>query len=42
MDKSDKTTSIISQTIWGKTPSVCGRRCKYIINKEPWTKCKCK
>ena len=42
MDKLNKTTSIRSQTIWGKIPQVCGRRCKHIINKEPWIKCTCK
>ncbi|VVU94738.1 hypothetical protein CPAV1605_463 [seawater metagenome] len=34
--------SLRGQTIWGKTDSdVCGRRCKKIINKFPWTKCSC-
>jgi hypothetical protein len=41
-DNEHYSKSLRGQTIWGKTNAdVCGRRCKKIINKYPWTKCTC-
>ena len=38
----DHTNYLRGQTIYGTTNAdVCGRRCKKIINKFPWTHCVC-